>query len=129
MKKKHVSALKQLLENFQESISKNLQPAEQMQTSMSASRTSASELPITEIDPTTKKDSSTVSTSVIRDTFSIPSAEYQVIEDVRLMAAQERCIYNKSEILRAALFLLSTTPPEIQLDCLSRVERLKPGRK
>jgi hypothetical protein len=45
------------------------------------------------------------------------------------MAAQKGCIYNKSEILRAALFLLSTTPLDMRLDCLSKVDRLKPGRK
>jgi hypothetical protein len=131
MKKKNVVAIKQLVENFQECISTNLHLATQLQKSIPASKTNVSKLPINqeEINVTTKVDGSSESASIIRDTFSLPAAEYQIIEEVRVMAAKEGHIHTKSEIIRAALFLLSTTPHKARLDCLSRVERLKPGRK
>jgi len=66
---------------------------------------------------------------VIRDTFSMPGTDYKLIESLRSKAARQGYIYTKSEVIRAGLQLLSGLPPAGLVDTLSKVERVKPGRK
>lgn len=66
---------------------------------------------------------------VARDTFSMPVEEHAIIEQLRLVAARENVLVNKSEIVRAALVLLSEVNSDDLLKRLSMLKKGKPGRK
>lgn len=68
-------------------------------------------------------------TMVIRDTFSMPRSDYKLIESLRSLAARQGYIHTKSEVIRAALRLLSRQPPAGLISELGEVERVRPGRK
>ena len=65
----------------------------------------------------------------VKDTFSMPADEYGVIEKIRNKAARDGYIYSKSEIVRAALLALNALPQKDVMYQLSKVEKIKPGRK
>ena len=65
---------------------------------------------------------------VIRDSFTMPDADYRLIA-----ALQQRCLnravaVNKAEVLRAGLKLLAALPDEALLSAMAQVERVKTGR-
>lgn len=66
---------------------------------------------------------------VIRDTFSMPPADHQLIGELRDRLVQEHAlVLNKSEILRAGLIALSAmTPPQIK-SAATKVAKVKAGR-
>ena len=66
---------------------------------------------------------------VTRDTFSMPSDEHAIIERLRVAAAKENVLVNKSEIVRCALSLLATIDSEELLKRLSLLKKGRPGRK
>ena len=53
-----------------------------------------------------KKLSAPAGDLAVRDTFSMPPEEYEVIDRVRNKVAREGFIYSKSEVVRAALAAL-----------------------
>ncbi len=66
---------------------------------------------------------------VVRDTFSMPQDDYEIIERLRSKAAKEGVIFTKSEIVRAGLLALSGMPVGNLMNQLAAVEKIKPGRK
>lgn len=66
---------------------------------------------------------------VTRDTFSMPTDEHTIIEKLRLIAAKEGTLVNKSEIVRCALMLLAEVGSEELLKRLAGLKRGKPRRK
>lgn len=66
---------------------------------------------------------------VTRDTFSMPVGDYALIEQMRVQAAKEGCLINKSEIVRAALRGLAEQPTTRLVALLNGLEKVKPGRK
>ena len=66
---------------------------------------------------------------VTRDTFSMPAEEHARIEQMRLVAAKENVLVNKSEIVRAALLLLAEVNSDDLLKRLAGLKKGKPGRK
>lgn len=69
-------------------------------------------------------------TSVIRDTFSMPSDDYDRIEVLRIAAnKQGRSSTSKSEVVRAGLLALSSLDGQQLVEVLDRLEKLVPGRK
>ncbi|MCC6820768.1 MAG: hypothetical protein IT579_08580 [Verrucomicrobia subdivision 3 bacterium] len=65
---------------------------------------------------------------VIRDSFTMPDADYRLIA-----ALQQRCLnravaVNKAEVLRAGLKLLAALPDDALLSAMAQVERVKTGR-
>lgn len=69
-------------------------------------------------------------TSVIRDTFSMPSDDYDRIEALRIAAnKQGRSSTSKSEVVRAGLLALSSLNGPQLVEVLDRLEKLVPGRK
>lgn len=66
---------------------------------------------------------------VTRDTFSMPAEEHARIEQMRLVAAKENVLVNKSEIVRAALLLLAEVNSDDLLKRLAELKKGKPGRK
>ena len=65
---------------------------------------------------------------VIRDTFSLPVDDYELIALI-----QQRCLHSamnvtKGEVVRAGLKLLHALQDEKLLQALESVEKIKPGR-
>lgn len=79
--------------------------------------------------PTPAAATSGYQSEVVRDTFSIPVAEYAVIQELRQAAARQGRICTKSEIVRAGLRSLADLPAEAFGRVLDAIERIKPGRK
>ena len=70
-----------------------------------------------------------VAQHVTRDTFSMPSSDYRLIEQMRVRAALEGRNTNKSEVIRAGLRGLLALEPTDLVAILNRLEKVKPGRK
>jgi hypothetical protein len=70
-----------------------------------------------------------VAQHVTRDTFSMPSSDYRLIEQMRVRAALEGRNTNKSEVIRAGLRGLLALEPADLVAILNRLEKVKPGRK
>ena len=66
---------------------------------------------------------------VTRDTFSMPTEEHAIIEKLRLIAAKEDVLANKSEIVRCALLLLAEVNSDELLKRLAGLKKGKLGRK
>lgn len=69
------------------------------------------------------------SESVIRDGFSMPSHDYQLISLLTRKAGLLGHSVNKSEVLRAGLQFLSKLSDDQFSNALSGVVKIKPGRK
>jgi hypothetical protein len=66
---------------------------------------------------------------LIRDTFSMPAIDHSLIEKIRMTAAKDGFIANKSEVIRAGLKVLSNLNREQLMTIFSSLEKIKPGRK
>ena len=67
---------------------------------------------------------------VVRDTFSMPQDDHQLIQELRQQLIHEHSVVlNKSEILRAGLHALRDLPAGKRLAAARSIETLKPGRK
>lgn len=66
---------------------------------------------------------------VTRDTFSMPTDEHAIIEKLRLIAAKEDVLVNKSEIVRCALLMLGEVNSDELLKRLAGLKKGKPGRR
>ncbi len=65
---------------------------------------------------------------VIRDTFSLPPADYALLEQLRNRALSVGLAINKSELVRAGLRLLSELNEADFRHLIQRVDKVKPGR-
>ncbi|MFL6664341.1 MAG: hypothetical protein ACJ8G7_19380, partial [Rhizobacter sp.] len=65
---------------------------------------------------------------LVRDSFTIPKAEYAVLEQLKQRAAHLIRPTKKSELLRAGLAALNVMPDDAFLAALERVPSLKTGR-
>jgi len=68
------------------------------------------------------------SDKLVRDSFTIPAAEYKAIEALKDRFLENGIHLKKSEILRAGLLALSVMEMEDLKGVAERVERIKPGR-
>lgn len=66
---------------------------------------------------------------VIRDTFSMPPADYALIAELRTKAARAGHIATKSDIVRAGLHALSALDGQELVKAISILVRVLPGRK
>jgi hypothetical protein len=66
---------------------------------------------------------------VTRDTFSMPTDEHAIIEELRLVAAKRNALVNKSEIVRCALLMLAEVDGDELIRRLAGLKKGKPGRK
>jgi hypothetical protein len=67
-------------------------------------------------------------TKVIRDSFTLPSGDYELIATL-----QQRCLHsavnaNKSEIIRAGLQILNRMSDEELVEAINSLEKVKTGR-
>lgn len=67
-------------------------------------------------------------TKLVRDSFTIPKAEYVVIEDMKVRAIALGTSVKKSELLRAGLKLLQSLSDRAYKAALAAIPTLKTGR-
>lgn len=65
---------------------------------------------------------------LVRDSFTIPKAEYAVLQQLKQRAAQAGAPAKKSELLRAGLKVLAAMPDAAFITALGAVPALKTGR-
>jgi hypothetical protein len=65
---------------------------------------------------------------LVRDSFTIPAGEYEVIDALKKRYLDSGIHMKKSEILRAGLLALSSMNSEELSAVAGRVARIKPGR-
>jgi hypothetical protein len=65
---------------------------------------------------------------VVRDTFTMPRADYEKIAVLKQRCLDAGVAVKKSELLRAALLLLESVPHERLLEAVTVVEPVKTGR-
>ena len=65
---------------------------------------------------------------LVRDSFTIPKAEYTVLQDLKLRAARSGAAAKKSEILRAGITALAAMNDAAFATALRAVTPLKTGR-
>ena len=65
---------------------------------------------------------------VVRDTFTMPRADYEKIAVLKQRCLDVGVAVKKSELVRAGLLLLESVPPEHLLAAVTAVEPVKTGR-
>ncbi|RYY71227.1 MAG: hypothetical protein EOO24_49050 [Comamonadaceae bacterium] len=65
---------------------------------------------------------------LVRDSFTIPKAEYAVLDALKARAAQSGAPAKKSELLRAGIKALQAMPDSAFLAALAAVPAIKTGR-
>ena len=75
-----------------------------------------------------KRASSAVHEKVIRDSFSLPSADYGLLGSLRDRGLKSGVHINKSELVRAGLQVLQRFSDAQFLEAVQRVQKLKTGR-
>ena len=65
---------------------------------------------------------------LVRDSFTIPKAEYMVLDELKYRAGKLGTSIKKSELIRAGIKALAAMPDAIYLDALKVVPTVKTGR-
>ena len=65
---------------------------------------------------------------VIRDSFTIPSDEYELISQIKKRCMKAGISANKSEVLRAGLAALEAMPDQELANLFGKLSRVKTGR-
>jgi len=65
---------------------------------------------------------------VIRDSFTLPSKDYELIAAVRQRCLNSAININKSEVIRVGLHALMAMPEEDLVELVNNLEKVKPGR-
>lgn len=65
---------------------------------------------------------------VIRDSFTMPPSDHQLIRELQLVYARAGVLFNKGEVLRAGLHALKGMTQEQLTAIAERIEHLKTGR-
>ena len=65
---------------------------------------------------------------VIRDSFTLPSRDYELITAVRQRCLNSAVNINKSEVIRAGLYALMEMSEEDLIDLVNNLEKVKTGR-
>ena len=84
---------------------------------------------VTPIDDESPEDKADVAKAkLVRDSFTIPKAEYAALNELKQRATRLTQPAKKSEILRAGIALLKSLSDKAFLDALAAVPNLKTGR-
>jgi hypothetical protein len=65
---------------------------------------------------------------MVRDSVTIPKAEYQALDVMKHRAAELKTMVKKTELIRAGIKLLSTLPDAAFLAAIAAIPSLKTGR-
>jgi hypothetical protein len=80
------------------------------------------------LKPATEKSVKTKKPKLVRDSFTIPKAEYAVLEELKQRAAQLARPIKKSELIRASIKVLASLSGAAFLTALNQVPVIKTGR-
>lgn len=83
---------------------------------------------LTPAKPKVDKQLKTKKPKLVRDSFTIPKAEYTVMDDLKQRAAKLTFPIKKSELLRAGIKALAAMPDQAFLAALTSVPAIKTGR-
>jgi hypothetical protein len=129
-KKNFGAALQHTVEQQDASLKKRFEVADSLLMSAPASELKARATHQTKENTSRSlKSPALVADLVVRDTFSMPANNYEIIDRVRNKVAKEGLIYTRSEIVRAGLLAIGSMSINDLLHLLGSVERMKPGRK
>jgi len=78
--------------------------------------------------PAVAKPAKTKKTKLVRDSFTIPKAEYSVLDELKLRAVKLAHPVKKSELLRAGIKALTGLSDKAFLEALEAVPTIKTGR-
>lgn len=78
--------------------------------------------------PKTKKPAKVKKPKLVRDRFTIPKAEYTVLDELKQRADKLAHKAKKSELVRAGVKALAAMPDGAFLSALNVVPAIKPGR-
>lgn len=78
--------------------------------------------------PKTDKTSKDKKPKLVRDSFTIPKAEYAVLDELKLRIGQLMASAKKSELIRAGIKALAAMPDAALLAALKAVPAIKTGR-
>ena len=79
-------------------------------------------------EPTSGKPAKVKKPKLVRDSFTIPKAEYGVFDELKQRAAKLARPVKKSELLRAGIKALAAMPDAAFLAALQAVPTIKTGR-
>ncbi len=65
---------------------------------------------------------------LVRDSFTFPESDYALIAELKQRALAAGCEAKKSEVLRAALVVLSGLSEQDLVNAINGIDKLKPGR-
>ena len=109
-------------------------PAKTVRASASAKKkeqkVNAPALPLTQPDKAMAKEelAPKVKSKLVRDSFTIPKAEYQVLDLLKLRAINLKRPTKKGELLRAGIALLNGLSDSAFLAALHEIPSLRTGR-
>lgn len=84
--------------------------------------------PAAKVDPTTVKPVKEKKPKLVRDSFTIPKAEYSVLSELKQRADKLASPAKKSELLRAGIKALAAMADKALLAALKAVPTIKTGR-
>jgi DNA-binding helix-hairpin-helix protein with protein kinase domain len=65
---------------------------------------------------------------VVRDSFSMPEAEYRTVADVQKRMIKKERVVSKSEVMRAAFAVLNRLNDKELLEIFDSLPKVRPGR-
>lgn len=97
-----------------------------------AKKSSAAKLPVARKSPAVKtaaaKPAKDKKPKLVRDSFTFPKAEYEVLEAMKQRAAKLKVMVKKTELLRAGIKSLAALGDAAFLRAIAAVPSLKTGR-
>ena len=97
-----------------------------------AKKSSAAKLPVARKSPAVKtaaaKPAKDKKPKLVRDSFTFPKAEYEVLEAMKQRAAKLKVMVKKTELLRAGIKSLAALGDAAFLSAIAAVPSLKTGR-
>lgn len=94
----------------------------------SAPKKTATAKPAQKKTPDTKKPKKEAKVKVVRDSFTMPQAEYQKIADIKAACLKTGMHVKKSEVLRAGLQALTALSTAQLKSALGKLDKIATGR-
>jgi hypothetical protein len=125
-KKSMKSALSSSLRAEDEAVRNRFEKAESLlqdkSNQVAAPATDKQQLPEDAPPPTPKQK------KVIRDSFTLPGGDYELIATIRQRCLKLAVNATKSEVIRAGLHILESLSDEELIQVMERLEKVKTGR-
>ncbi|OOG40491.1 hypothetical protein [Polaromonas sp. A23] len=128
--KKAAAPRKQTSTTAKKAPAKKPAPTRPAATPKPVSKTAIAKKPAAKPSPVTKveKPVKTKKPKLVRDSFTVPKAEYVVLDELKQRAARLTRPVKKSELLRAGIKALAAMSDTAFLSALDQVPAIKTGR-